>query len=183
MNVSKRTRILLAVAAALAVLAYLVIVDMGVSAGRIHRGVEVKGIDVGGLTLIEANRKLTPIGTTWESESLVFTPEQGGFNCIVKVKRLGWSKRTFDTAESAFAVGRDGAPFGALWDRARAWAGGVSVEWFDSLDADKVAAFIDDCRQAASSTGVEVDGVALAEMLDEIVGSWPYEQTHELPTL
>lgn len=47
-KLSLLTRVLLGLGALVGVLLYLLIVDLGVTAGRIHYGVSVSGFDVGG---------------------------------------------------------------------------------------------------------------------------------------
>lgn len=177
--VSTRAKFIIVSAALLAVLAYLVIVDLGVSAGRIHRGVAVRGIDVGGLTVVEAARKLSPIGADLAERPIVFTAP--GVDCRFTPRELGWGPQAFDTAENALRVGRDHAPFGALWDRLRAWVSGVEVGWSDSPDPARVGRFLNGCEERVESVGASLDRGQMRFQIRRAIGYWPYEQIYELP--
>lgn len=162
-------------------LAYLVIVDLGVHAGRIHRGVRIEGgIDVGGLTVNEAVEKLGDIGAQMEIFPLVFSAP--GFDCRTTPEELGWRARPFSTAQRALSVGREDAPFGALADRARAWFG-TSVSWTDSPNTRKVGKFVQQCEKLGVGFGVRVDKPELRFRLKRALVRWPREQIEELPTL
>ncbi len=180
MAITKRARITLVGAGLVALLAYLVIVDLGFSAGRIHRGVTIRGINVGGLTVLEANRKLEPIGEKLADWPILLVSE--GDDCRFTPRQLGWGPQPFTTAEEALEIGRADAPFGALWDRARAWLGGVTIDWADEPDAALLDEFVADCQARFQALGVEVDEVELRALVDSIIGAWPYEQIHQLPT-
>lgn len=180
-NVSTVTRVVLGIAAAAVVLTYLVIVDLGVSAGRIHRGVTVGGIDVGGLTVIEATRKLEPIGEDLVDSPLVFHAQ--GVVCAFEPRDLGWFPEPLATAQSALRIGRESAPFGALKDRFRAWVSGVEAGWADKPAARKVTAFIDECEQRTAVAGAELNRGRLRFLIKQTIGSWPYQQTWDLPVV
>ena len=53
-RISVVARVAFAALALAGLAAYAVIVDLGVNAGRIHHGVSVDGVDVGGLSEVEA---------------------------------------------------------------------------------------------------------------------------------
>lgn len=179
MAITRRARITLFGAGIVALLVYLVIVDLGLSAGRIHRGVSIRGIDVGGLTLLEANRKLEPIGLELAQSPIQFIAE--GDDCRFNASQLGWGPQSFDTAQLALKVGRNNAPFGALWDRARAWLGGVTVDWADEPSPGKVDDFVEDCVARFEPLGIEVDEVELRALLDSVIGTWPHQDIYTLP--
>ena len=181
MNLPKGTRIVLGAAVLLAVVIYLVVFEVGLSAGRIHSGVMVRDIDVGGLTRAEAEERLLTRGKEMKKEPIVFTTE--GVNCVATRNKLGWGPQPADTAERAMRVGRDDIPFGALVDRFRSWFGGVTVDWDDAPDASRVDAFVTDCQERADDLGLNVvmDPKAFEEAVERAVYQWPPQQIHEIP--
>jgi hypothetical protein len=180
-NLSTRARVTIVLLGVILASTYLVIVDLGLSAGRIHRGVDVKGVDVGGLTPTEAYEKLLPIGKDLAENPIVFLSDVAGFDCRFEQSELGWSPRPFNTARKALGVGREGGPFTGLVDRARAWIFGITIGWDDEPDRVLVNAFVRECAEDAVAAGVQIDTVALKEEIVELVGRWPYEQLHPLP--
>jgi hypothetical protein len=190
MNISTRTKLLLGLSALLAALIYLVIVDLGVNAGRIHRGVMLEPFRLGGLTTDEATDALGPRGEALRSKLNIFTTD--GFHCIVLPEKLGWQPRSEETAEAAFRVGRDDAPFGALYDRFRAWFGGASIDWEDDLGRRKVARFVRLCAERnEAGVGVVVDRPAFRRLVRAVALEWPdgtdtsgetpLQETYEIP--
>jgi hypothetical protein len=154
---------------------------VGISAGKVHFGVQVHDIEVGGLTRAEAQERLDTYGDRMLEEPIVFVAE--GVDCRFLRREVGWGPQPFDTADLAMKVGRSDVPFGALADRLRAWFGGVTVEWADEPDRDKVARIADDCEQSAESLGlaITIDTVALEEAIVDAVLQYPPEQIHQIP--
>ena len=181
MNLPRGTRIVLGAAVLLAVLVYLVIFEMGLSAGRVHSGVMVRDVDVGGLTRAEAEDRLNIRGREMLKEPIVFTTE--GVNCVTTRKKLGWGPQPADTAERAMRVGRDDVPFGALVDRFRAWFGGVTVDWDDTPDPSRVEAFVSDCQEQSDDLGLNVvmSRELFEEAVERAVYQWPPQQIQEIP--
>lgn len=179
---SGKRRIVVGLLALLVGFAYLVIVDLGIHAGRIHRGVEVEGgVDVGGLTLNEAVEQLGDIGSQIEIFPLIFSSP--GFDCRTTPGNLGWRARPFTTAQQAMKVGREDAPFGAFTDRIKAWFG-VTVPWTDSPNPRKVGKFVQQCEKLGAGFGVTVDKGRLRFMVKRAIVEWPREQVYgEIPTL
>lgn len=177
--IGTRTKVVALLLGVLGILAYLVIVDLGVSAGRIHRGVSVAGIDVGGLTVIEAARELTPIGNELADSPLLFTAS--GADCRFTPRELGWGPQAFNTAGEAFRVGREDAPLGALWDRLKAWTGGIDVGWSGSTNAARVGRFLNECEERVVATGASLDRAQMRFRMKQAIGEWPYQQIHDLP--
>ena len=125
MNASLRTKIGLSIGVALASFAYLILVDVGISAGKIHHGVSVSGVDVGGLTEAQALDRLKE-----KSEEIADAPIlllAPGYNIAVQPGELNWDGAPRLTAREAMQVGRDDAPFGAVTDRISAWLWGVKL--------------------------------------------------------
>jgi hypothetical protein len=124
-SVGGRLLLLPAVAGALV---WAVIVDLGVSAGRIHHGVSVAGVDVGGLTESQAAAALSRRVRLLLSEPVVFTA--AGLEVEMEPACVAWRPKADRSAAQAMRVGRDHAPLGAFRDRWRGWFGGVRLRWF-----------------------------------------------------
>jgi hypothetical protein len=152
-------KVFLGLAGVLILIGYLVLIDLGINAGRVHRGVRVDGIEIGGLTLTEAAALLEDAGEDLEEEEIIPTAE--GFDCRFTPREVGWGPQPFDTARMAMRVGRDDAPFGALADRMRAYLGGIEIEWAGKPKRRKVSRLIDRCEQQAAALGVVIDRYAL----------------------
>jgi hypothetical protein len=182
-NLPRKARIILGAAVVVGVVLYLVIFEVGLSAGKVHTGVKVHDVDVGGLTRAEAQEHLEDAGQEMLDEPIVFVAE--GMDCRFLRREVGWGPQPFDTAELAMRVGRSDVPFGALVDRLRAWVGGVTVEWADEPDAEKVSAIAEDCEESADSLGVgiTIDREALEEAIVEAVLQYPPQQIHQIPVL
>lgn len=169
-----RTKILFSVIALLGLAAYLIVVDLGVSAGRIHHGVWIAnhaGLDLGGLTREEATALLEERELELAGEPVFFTRE--GFECEFLPPELGWDGRPFETAVAAFRIGRGESPLRALGTRIRAWLGGVRVDWTDDLDPDLVTRFIDRCETQATALGYNLRRYRLRKKIARAITTWP----------
>ena len=170
----------LGVLAVLLAAGYLIVVDLGIHAGRIHRGVRIDGgISVGGLTLTEATEKLAGIEEGMERDPLVFVTE--GFDCRFTPEELGFDAKPPATARRAMQVGREDGPLGALYERIKAWFGGVTVEWTDPQNPRKVSRFVRDCEELGAAFGVDVDRPRLRFLVKKAIVEWPREQIHQIP--
>ena len=159
MNVSRAVKVSLGLVGVLVLIGYLVLIELGISAGRVHRGVRVDGIEIGGLTLPEAVALLQDTGKDLEGEEIIPTAE--GFDCRFTPREVGWRPQAIDTARMAMRVGRDDAPFGALADRVRAYLSGIEVDWAGRPKRRKVGQLLDRCEQQAAALRVVIDRYAL----------------------
>lgn len=173
MRLSAPTKALLAVVLLVGTIAYLVLVELAVNAGRIHRGVDVHGVDVGGLNHAEAQELLGERGDEMKDSPIVFTSE--GFDCRFTPEDVGWGPQAFDTAAAAMDVGRTGGVFEALGDRLRAWTEGVTVDWAGATDPAQVGRELNRCERAAEGLGVEIDRPRLRYKIKRAVVAWPRE--------
>jgi hypothetical protein len=171
MELSRRAKTLLLVAVGVAVAAWIVLLDLGLNAGRVHYGVSVVDLDVGGLTEEEARSALAQRGRELKSTPVVFTTE--GLHCPFVPEKIGWRARPIETAERARAVGFNGGPLSALADRARAWFGGVEVEWAGSPQHWKVTALIDRCERQAEGLGLELERFRFRKKIGRSIVVWP----------
>ena len=175
---SRRSKVLLGLGIALACAGYLVIVDLGVNAGRIHYGVSVEQVDVGGLTVPQAVERLAERGDLLK-HALVFSAP--GVSCPLLPKAVGWGPQPADTAKIALDVGRAHAPFGALVDRVDAWVGGVHVGWAGAVKPRKLDVFLDECENRAAGQGFELDREELAARAERAIVTWPRPISFRLP--
>ena len=163
MQLSSRTRAVGAVIAVAVIAAYLVVVDLGIHAGRVHRGVSVAGHDVGTLTFPELVDELETHRDDLMEQPLTFTAD--GFEDEVSREELGWSPQPFETALEIFDVGR-GEVWTAAKDRLQGWLGEVEVEWAGGVGSSRVSRILARWRQ----TGLDVDETAARELIRRIAG-------------
>ncbi len=163
-------RVGLGAAGIVALLVYLVIVDLGMHAGRVHRGVAVAGFDVGGLTELEAFEALRDRQTLLEKVPVVFIAN--GFDCRAEPLDLGWDPRPFNTAKDAMEVGRNGLVDG-LRERFDAWFGGVRVGWAGTVDPKEVDDFLDYCERNALVVNARVDRAKLRFRIRRAIVTYP----------
>jgi hypothetical protein len=150
-TLSGRAKVGLAIATLVGIAAYLTIVDYGINAGRIHHGVDVRGIDVGGMTKEEATAVLDAEGERFAGAPVILTRE--GFSCNFVPHELGWDPRPFETAVAAYRIGRGESWWAALGARAKAWVAGSTVPWNDRIDPDAVGELLDRCEREATALG------------------------------
>ena len=167
-----RTWVLVSLAVAL-VLAYLVVVDLGISAGRIHHGVTVQGVDLGGLTEAEAAVRLRARARELKDEPVRLTGH--GLDRSVLPTEVRWRPRPERTAAAAMEVGRGGGPLRALWDRVRAWLAGVEVDWAGKPGARAMEAYIVALDRDAAARGHDLDRATLRRRLRLSLATWPRE--------
>ena len=154
MTLSLRARIGLATVTVIGIAAYLTVVDYGINAGRIHHGVDVGGIDVGGLTKEEATELLEETGEGFADSPIILTRE--GFSCNFVPSELSWDARPFETAVAAYRVGRGESWWAALSVRAKAWVAGATVPWNDEVDPGAMKELLDRCESEATGLGYEL---------------------------
>ena len=176
---SRIAKLLLATGVAAGIVAYVVIVDLGVNAGRIHYGVSVEGVYVGGLTVPEAVDRLTERGKEIKGATVTFSVP--GVNCYFLPRDVGWGPQPADTAKRAIEVGRAHAPFGALLDRIDAWLGGIQIGWAGAVKPPKVDRFLDECADNAMGQGLVVDRDRLRTAVARAIVTWPRPVSFRLP--
>jgi hypothetical protein len=176
-QLSRTSKIIVVLATIAGLFAFLVVVDLGVNAGRIHYGVSVSGVDLGGLTDVEATEKLRREARKVEND-LVILLTAVGLNVPVTPKQLGWRPRLDETVERAHRVGRDDAPFGALSDRAASWLWGVKLHWAGATQPKKVYGLIRSWERQIESVGNVLDRDRLRAILRRAIRTGdggPYE--------
>ena len=174
MTLSTRAKIAFALLTFLGTAAYLIVVDLGISAGQVHHGVHIANdlqLDLGGLTREEATAALEERELELAEAPVFFTKE--GFECEFLPGDLGWDGRPFETAVAAFRIGRGESPLRALGTRIKAWFGGVQIDWIDDLDSTAVSRFIDDCEVQATALGYNLKRFRLRKKIARAITTWP----------
>lgn len=167
-----KAKVAVAALAVLALPAWIVLMDFGINAGRIHYGVNVEGIDVGGMTFDEAVETLESKAERLQEEPVVLSAE--GMECsFLPEDDLGWTAKPKKTTEKARSVGFDGGVLTALGDRLAAWFAGVDVEWARAIDRAQVRSLIDDCEEQAEALGLELDRAKLRGLIARSIVTWP----------
>ncbi len=179
MAIGRSSKLLLVAVGAVGLFLYAVIVDVGISAGRIHRGVRVHDLALGGLTEAEAADAIAARGRELASQPLLFV--RGEVECEMYPAEVGWRPRPFETAHAAMRVGRDGLPFGALWDRVLSWVRGVEVRWVDKTNPRKVGDQIDLCEARAFANGMEINRGKLRYKIRRALSVQPRKPFYRLP--
>lgn len=171
MRLTPPTKTVLVLVLLVATLAYGLLIEFAVNAGRVHHGVDVQGLDIGGLNPAEAQEVLEKRGTEMKLSPIVFTTE--GFDCRFTPEQLGWGPQAFDTTQAAMTVGRRGGPFEALRERLRAWTSGVTVEWQGSPARARIRRELDRCEERSKGLGLEVDRRRLRRKIKKAIVTWP----------
>ncbi len=180
MIVSRVSRAVIGLVAVLGLLVYLAIIDFGVSAGRIHHGVFVQGIDVGGLTETEAARVLEENGRE-RRQSRVYFGREGLRRLSFTPRELGWWPHAEATAEAAMQIGRGGSPIQDIFERVRGWFGGVAIRWASPPRAGKVARVIERWEAVARKHGLEINRGFLRYKIRRAVVFQPPQTLFRLP--
>lgn len=180
MRTTPVTKVVLSVGIAVGLLAYVAIVDVGISAGRIHHGVHVGHVDVGGLTEAEAEARLAAEGEPLAAAPIVFSVE--GFDCRFVPSELGWGPQPFDSARDAMSVGR-GPLLDAAVERVRGWFGGVRIGWAGTPIAARVGRFLNQCEDLARAAGLVLDRPRLRFLIRRTIERWPRAQVFPLPLI
>jgi hypothetical protein len=172
MDLSRSTKGILAVVLMTGIVLFLVLADFGINAGRIHYGVSIGDINVGGMTEAEAIEVLEERAEDLETAPVVFTAE--GMDCSFDPETFRWDPLSAENAEAARRVGFRDLPFGALKDRLRAWFNGVEVSWETKARAFwKVTEHIDECEAQAEAIGETLKRKILRRRMLIAIVTWP----------
>jgi hypothetical protein len=176
-NLSRPARILIVSFVIVGALGYAVVVEFGLTAGRVHEGVDVEGVDLGGMTLTDAADALEKRGELLRTEPIIFTAE-GMTRCLIPYE-LGWGPQSFATAEAAMDVGRKGG-LSVLGDRMRAWLWGVQVDWVGRPSWHSVTDLLDEWERQAEASGFELRRFLLRKRIRRAIVTWP-RRPYEIP--
>ena len=171
MALSPTAKVVLAVATLLALVVYLVILDYGVNAGRIHYGVQVAGIDLGGMTQEEAFEVLSEREEQLEKQPVLVTRE--GLTCHFEPTEIGWRGRPFVTSVAAYRIGRGESRIQALGVRIKAWLTGTTLDWADQVSGPALSKILDLCERNAEGLGLDIRRYLLRQRMRDAITQWP----------
>jgi hypothetical protein len=166
------------VLALIALVLFLLVVEFGVSAGRIHYGVEVDGVDVGGLTLTEAQGVLDRRGDELKTSPIVFGAE--GFDCRFTPEEIGWGPQPFDTATKAMGIGRPLASLDSIRERVDAWFTGIKLTWGEP-DPERVNRIVSMCERNSRGLNLVIDQARLREWIERAIATYPRPPVFPVP--
>jgi vancomycin resistance protein YoaR len=137
-------------------------VDVATGAGRVHPGVRVGPVDVGGLSLKEATDVIGSAVASASAEPVSLAV--GGDEWEITSEQIGLSVDATGMAEAAYAVGRGGFR-DVVVDRIAAWLGRARLPLDLAIDDAALEATLDSVREAvatpATDASVEIDGVSV----------------------
>ncbi len=170
MALTARSRLTLILIAIVGFAMFAVILDVGIYAGKIHAGVRVQDLDLGGLTEEEAVDVLAARAEALASEEIVFTIE--GTHCVFLPTQAGWRALPRETAAAAYRVGRDWF-IQALRDRVGALTSGIRVPWETKRSGARTRALVDDCAEQVEPFGYELRRVKMRYKIWRAITAWP----------
>ena len=177
-RVPSSTKSLLVVGVVVGALVFLLIVEFGISAGRVHHGVTVAGHDVGGLTFAELQDQLAKRAQTLNDEPVCFVRDV--LRLCISPEEVGWRPETRATADSAYEVGRADSPWGALSERTSAWVGGVNVQWEGGPNAARVGQVLDRWETIFDARDLELKRGIMRYRIRRAIITYP-RQTFRIP--
>lgn len=190
MPVIPKTRIVIVLGVLVVLAIYALVVELGVNAGRIHYGVQIRrDLDVGGMTPSEADEVLKERAQLMMEDDILlggqgisvrFYPQQPEY-ASDDVLVAGWAPQRGATIDAAMAVGRDGGPFSALAERWRAWWGGVKVKWQGRATSGRVTKIIDRVEELGAEKGLSLDRWKLRLKIRRALNSWPRQPYYRIP--
>ncbi|MBC7266265.1 MAG: VanW family protein [Coriobacteriia bacterium] len=137
-----RARPGLAVASGIAALLVLAVAaDAAASAGRIHPGVRVDGVAVGGKTVDEAAKAIASGATKVLDRTVTITA--GGQQWSITAQEVGGSVDATGLAQAAYRIGRAANPAVAVKERVAAWFGGERLPLRVALEENALAGLFD----------------------------------------
>jgi hypothetical protein len=178
-KLSPAAKVGVGIGALVALVLFAIVVDLGVNAGRIHYGVSVDGVDLGGLTRREAIGELEDRSEDLAADNVILLTAVG-LNVGVRPDQLGWTFNPRGTVRYAYSVGRTDAPFGALSDRVGSWLWGTKVDLRGTWDDLVLRRKIDEWDERLSGLGRPIDRDALEALIRKAVADGD-PGPHEIP--
>jgi len=141
-------------------LAMLVGVDVALTAGRVHPGVRVGSVAVGGMTTSEAAVAIDQATEPLLSAPATLTVEDHSWP--IDAGALGAAIESTAAADAAYDIGRSGDLAAVVSERVRAWFGTVGVSLPLSVDDGLMSVFLDDVSRVvatpASDASIVIEG-------------------------
>jgi hypothetical protein len=173
-GLSRAAKVSLAGIIGVCVLLFGIIVDFGINAGVVHRGVTISGLDVGGLTLEETQSALQDHRGRMRQTEVCFSGPD--FEDCLLPEDLGWfprGRKIRASALKAFDVGRRGGPLTALRERLRAWSGDIKLSFPPSAKPSKVTDVIDEWEQELLESDLRLDRARTRARIKDALAAWP----------
>jgi hypothetical protein len=177
-KLSRTAKIVLSVSALIAALVFLIIVDLGVNAGRIHYGVRLDHLNLGGLTELEAVDVLNRRGVEMAQAPVIF--KRQSVTCTFLPLAVGWTPKVRRAVSDALAVGREGSLAHAGRQRVHAWFGGVRIKWPDRTNRHEVRTVLDQCQGRAAAAGLQIARLKMRLKIKAALVTWP-RRTFRIP--
>jgi hypothetical protein len=178
-GISVSAKTVLALFAVLGLLAFVVIAELGINAGRVHYGVSVGSVQLGGMTQIDAAKALDKakgddaLKARMKSTPVILT--RGDLKLSVVPSRVGWVASPNATADRAMQVGRQGI-WSSTTQRLHAYLGGVTVPWAGAPSSTKVGFLLNHWAskiRQAGFTFTQKDRAHLRYKLKRSMSAWP----------
>ena len=150
---------------------FLVILDLGINAGRIHYGVSIDHLELGSLTELEAVDVLDRRGSQMAQTPITF--EREDVRCSFLPDDVGWTPNVRRTVSRALSVGRRGSIWDAGNERIQAWFGGITIKWSDQPNRRKVGVVLDSCQELTSSAGLQLSRWPMRLAIRKALTIWP----------
>jgi hypothetical protein len=170
-KLSRTAKILLIASALVGLGLFLMVVDLGINAGRIHYGVRIDHINLGGLTELQALDVLNKRANEMRHAPMVFRKK--GVDCTFLPIDVGWSPEVHRTLTKAMAVGRRGPILAAAGERLDAWLGSVQIHWPVRPSPRKMGRVVDGCRKVAESAGLRLAPWRMRLRIRRALVAWP----------
>jgi len=117
------------------------VADFALHANKVHKGVEVNGIHLGGKTKSQAIKSVEKLANILENEPVFIN--HNGKNWSIKPGELSARVNKETTVRKAFDAGRKGGPADLIKQRAALWFKDKDVGVVFDYDHDKLGAFIE----------------------------------------
>ncbi|MGH2698279.1 MAG: hypothetical protein ACRDJL_03655 [Actinomycetota bacterium] len=170
-NLTTSAKLALIAVAVVGSIGFFLILEFGISAGRVHHGVTVDGWDVGGLTFNELQGALVERAPALEEEPVCFSLD--AIRLCIDPTEVGWRLSTREITQEAFDVGRTDFPLGAINERAAAWLGGVDVPLRGTARGNRVGRILDRWERIVEGRGLELRRYATRKRIYRSLGTHP----------
>ncbi|HPH97617.1 MAG TPA: VanW family protein [Anaerolineaceae bacterium] len=149
--------ILYSLVTGLVLFAIMVVVVVGgfevLNAGKIYPGVQIGGVDVGGLTLAEAAQKIAPVVTYSQTGRITF--QDGGKTWVATPGQLGYLMFPEATVQNAYSIGRRSDVFTQMSEQMQCLLQGVNLPPVVIYDQRIAQRFLQDLAREVDRPVVE----------------------------
>jgi hypothetical protein len=152
---------------------YLVVVEVGVNAGKIHYGVSVDGVDVGGMTASAAYSLLKERAAELRTTQVEF--HRNGVSVTFTPEEISWRPRLADTVREAYGAGRQGGLLRGALVRVEAWTSGVKLPWLDRRSGPRIGEMLDEWQKELNAAGTDlpIDRQRARSKIRRALKYWP----------